>query len=430
MSTTTLLSYQTGDSLQQIPSYTSEPQVHEQRLALSGRFPRPSGNFVKESKNGNARLRLMAQEDDAVLPLYSSGAPVDGVIELSKTEGVSRVEVKLEGHLKLREIAEGGHSTARLCLDTRVLWIKDRENRICPDTLRFSLQIPDTFTFEEKTYPLPPTFGVKLSGLPGFTANIDYSVGAIINRPNASGPVKSKAIGLIVGTQTVATPILYYPRTHPPSPLPHPLVTTSRGFLETPEWGVHESVLYARQKGINDITVKLYIPVSRVFCISERIPFHLSISSNPISLAAFLPLSPTTHVVGRPKAMRLQLMRQSTVDVRSVVKADANREMWRVDNIGEATFRLIGDAPTWIAYSGEIHIDTSVRTAGFKAAGLSVKDCLLLSLNPFDPYKCPFSDLRQVLNVRLTTDLRSPNAADRLPSPPYVPRPQETGSRA
>ncbi|EAU85980.2 hypothetical protein CC1G_03003 [Coprinopsis cinerea okayama7 len=409
MSTTSLLSQRPTDSVHR-SGYSYEP--HDYRVVLTGGLPSTgmpaTGTFVKQSRNGNASLRLFAQAGDADLPVYDAAGPVEGLVELSRTENVSRVEVKVEGLLRLREIAEGGHSTVRLCLDTRVLYVKDRLNSSCPSTLKFSLHLPPTFTFEEVNYDLPPTFSVKLSGLPGFTANIDYSVSAIVNKPNASSPVTSKAMGLFAGTINITTPFLYFPRTRPPSPLPPPLSTDSFGFTSSIEWNVFESVISSRRIGMQDIMAKLYIPATRTYCLSQRIPVHVLLSSSPISLSAFLPMSPTAVTLGQPKPTRLQVMRQSTVDVRNVVRSEAKREMWRVDCIGEASFRVAADAPNWIAYSGEIQFSSLVRATAFRAAGLSVKDCLLFTMNPPDPLKSPFNDLRQVIGIRLTTDPWAP----------------------
>jgi len=79
-----------------------------------------------------------------------------------------------------------------------------------------------------------------------------------------------------------------------------------------------------------------------------------------------------------------------------------------VDTIGEAKFTRQGDGDGWMAYSGEIIVNPfttdEVKVGGFKAAGLSVRDCILLTLDPPDVKKSPFLDARQVIPVRLTTD--------------------------
>ncbi|KAH6912685.1 hypothetical protein BKA70DRAFT_772091 [Coprinopsis sp. MPI-PUGE-AT-0042] len=406
MSTTSLPSYRPASSLHGTPVYSYEPRDHERRLAMGARrMAEPTGTFVKQSRNRNASLHLAARGDNPTLPTYSSGSYVKGFVQLSKNDGITGVEVKLEGSLKLREIAEGGHSTVRLCFSTKTLWTRQREGQMCPEMLDFSLPFPETFVHDGVTYPLPPTFDIKLSGLPGFTANIDYSVSALIS--DVTGPaLKTKAIGLLAGTSNVSTPILYNPRTQPPSPLPPSLLTDSTGFVPTDDWTCVESSIAAKGKGAQDIKTKLYIPASKTFSVVESIPFHLLLSSTPASLATFLPLSPALNTLGRPKALRLQVMRQSTVDVRNVIGSSraAGREMWRIDCVGEASFKLTADAPSWIAYSGQIPLNENIKTSGFRAAGLSVKDCLLLTLNPPDLARCPFGDLRQVVGVRLTTD--------------------------
>jgi len=95
MSTVSPPSY-VDPSLHRTPSYSAEPAYHEQRIALADRLrPRPSGNFIKESKGGGVRLRLNAQEDNVALPVYGSNGVVEGTVELSKPEGVTSVEVKV-----------------------------------------------------------------------------------------------------------------------------------------------------------------------------------------------------------------------------------------------------------------------------------------------------------------------------------------------
>ena len=97
MSTLSLPSY-VAPTLSRTPSYTEEPQQYEQRLALNILRPRPSGEFIKTSKGGGITLRLFGQDGNAALPVYGFGAPIDGVIEVARTEGVNAVEVKVCGH--------------------------------------------------------------------------------------------------------------------------------------------------------------------------------------------------------------------------------------------------------------------------------------------------------------------------------------------
>ncbi|KAF8798925.1 hypothetical protein BYT27DRAFT_6884225 [Phlegmacium glaucopus] len=397
MSTSSLPSYFTP-LLNRIPSYATDNQNYGQHVTLADRLrPRSQGAFIKQSRGGKTFLRLSAQEDDISLPVYGSGSLVEGTVELTKTEGVTSVEVKIEGKLHIKEIAEGGNSTANLCLNTALLWIKDPNNLICPPSMHFSIPLPTTFTHAEKTYPLPPTFNVKLSGLPGFIATIDYSVTAIISKPNGVPPVNSKALGLHIGSVIVSTPFVYYPRSCPPQRIPSPLTPSRDGFEVTQGWKVFESVLHSKKSVRPDIVTKLYTPGLRVFCITQPIPFYLTLESSAVSLAAFLPLSPTANTSASRKVTRVRLMRQTTVDVKGTTILGVKTDIWRVDYIGEGTFTLVGNDDKRIAYSGEISIDPAVKTVGFKAAGLSVDDCILFTVSPLYPEKSPFQDLRQVV---------------------------------
>ncbi|PBK75134.1 hypothetical protein ARMSODRAFT_951210 [Armillaria solidipes] len=384
------------------PSYTAEPQLHEQRLAVAnGVRPRPSGHFVKESKSGGARLRLTSQENHVTLPVYGSNGSVEGTVEVSKPEGITSVEVKVEGRLRLHEIAAGGTTAVKLCLDTVLLWIKNPNNLACPPSLCFRLNLPTTFQYEGHTYPLPPTYDVKLDGLPGFTAAIDYSVTATLMKPNTVPLVKTTIFGISLGNIVLSTPFIYYPRTRPAIPPPAPLRPAQNGFRYDPEWQVYESIIKAKNPGMQDIKTKLYVPASRIFCLRHPIPFHLTLESSAQSLAAFLPYGPglTTR-----RATRVQLMRQVTVDVRHAMISNTKTDIWRVDSIGEGRFRHAGDGPTWVSFNGDIVVDDSVKIVAFKAGGLRVKDCILFTMSPAEPSKSIFSPIRQVIPTRLTTD--------------------------
>lgn len=412
MSTTSLQSYGPPASLNRAPSYTAEPLENEQRIALNDRTrARPSGSFVKQSKNGHVKLRLTSQENGIAMPVYGIVGLVQGSAELDPvmTEGTDSVEVKIEGRLKLNEIAEGGTASAKLVLDTELLWKKDSYNQECPSKLDFALTLPTTFANEGISYPLPPTYSVKLKGLPGFTASIDYSVSILINRPDTVPSmvpiVKSKTLGIHIGTTIVSTPFSYYPRARPSVPLPRPLVLQpGHGFNLTPEWRTYETISRAKQSKLQDVILKLYVPKSRIFCFKQKIPFHLSIQSSTASLAAFLPYGPSVGHTSPKGGTKIEVLRQATVDITNPLVTDAKQDMWRVDSVGQGTFGHTGTEPGVTTFSGEIEIFDTVQVGGFKAAGLGVKDCIVLSMTPTNPGKCPFTDFRLVVPIRFATD--------------------------
>ncbi|KAI0712058.1 hypothetical protein C8Q76DRAFT_476567 [Earliella scabrosa] len=421
MSTTSLPSYVAPPTFlrTRAPSYSAEPQAFEQRLALNRPDRRPSGNFVKQSKS--VSLRLFAQENNVSLPVYGCGAAVEGEVGLQKTDGVIAVDVKIEGSLRLREVAEGGTTTYKLCLSTVTLWSRETDSEPCPTALKFSLTLPTTFSDGRETYPLPPTHDVHLSGVPGFNATIDYSVSASVTRSKTSSLLR-------LGGWTVSTPFNYHPRSRPAVPLPAPMRQSfdTFKFIETPEWQCWESSMKARLPGAKDIMCQLYLPASRVFSITQPIPYHVMFGSSAFSLAAFLPYGPTATILAPNKHFtRIRVLRQSIVDVRNALILGTKTDIWRVDIIGEGEFKHAGDGSDWLCFSGEIRLDPEVKVGGFKASGLLVKDFIEFTMLPPDPPKAPFSEMRLVIPIRLTTD---PWSADGMmqaivddPSPPATP---------
>ena len=75
----------------------------------------------------------------------------------------------------------------------------------------------------------------------------------------------------------------------------------------------------------------------------------------------------------------MQLLRQTAVDVRSIYKRAPpprgnNTDIWKTVQIGEGAFRRAGvGGHDWVAWSGSVRADRSVRMSGFKASGLNVK---------------------------------------------------------
>ncbi|KAF9220888.1 hypothetical protein BS17DRAFT_713182 [Gyrodon lividus] len=408
MSSANLPGYPPPTSHLHSPTYTAVPRPHEHQLALNARLRpnRPPCEFVKQTKNGGVSLRLVGQDDQTTLPVYGLGAPVQGTVDINKAEGITSVEVLIEGILKLEEVAEGGTATHNLCLSKSILWVKDRiQGAPCPSSLRFSITLPSTFLDGDRTYPLPPSFEAHLSGLPGFRANINYSVSAVAVKPNVQNLVKSTLFRK--DDWAVSTPFMYLPRTRPSVPIPISLTAnvSCGGFAETPRWKVFSSTAAANRGAIQELVAKLYLPATRIFCVHQPIPFHLSFHSDAASIAAFLPFAPVAGLFSPKRQLtRIQLMRQITVDVRNAVVLGTKTDIWRVDCIGEGAFRHAGDGPGWVSFSGEIFIGDHITIGGFKVGGFSVRDCLVLTMSPPDLLKSPFKELRMVVPIRLTTD--------------------------
>ncbi|KAG9315843.1 hypothetical protein JVU11DRAFT_3492 [Chiua virens] len=416
------------------PSYTAIPRTHEYRLALNPRLRpnRAPRSFVKQTKSGNLCLRLVDQDERVALPGYGLGATIQGVVEIGKSEGVHSVEVQVEGILKLEEVGEGGTSIHMLLSSKNILWIKDRiQDAPCPNSLRFNYTLPTTYSDGDRSYFLPPSFEACLSGLPGFRALVSYSLSAVVAKPNdVSNMVKSTFLRR--DDWTVSTSFLYHPRTRPSVPIPSPLATTpsSSGFIETPQWKLFSATVVANQRDTRDLVAKLYIPAARIFCVRQPIPFHLSFHSDPDSLRSFLPLSPVVSAIAaKRQATKIQLMRQTTVDVRNAIILGTKADIWRVDCIGEGAFRNAGTGVGWAAFSGDIFISDEIAVGGFRASGFSVRDYLVLTVMPLDLSKSAFKELRMVVPLRLVTDRWNVDGAGLgVYGPPSISSSEELGA--
>ncbi|KAI6008999.1 hypothetical protein BKA83DRAFT_4426801 [Pisolithus microcarpus] len=331
--------------------------------------------FIKQSKNGCATLRLSGQDGQASLPVYGLGTSIQGRVDVHRTEGVTSVEVEFKGILKLEQVAGGGTTTYKLCSGKNILWVKDRLRDLpCPDSLRFSLSLPTTFSDGEKTFPLPPSYEAHLSGLPGFRAYIHYALTAQVVKPD-DVPNIVKSAFLRKDDWAIATPVLYRPRSRPPAAIPPPLVTHPQRLL----------LQYLANRCDQGIIAKLHLPTPRIFCVQQPIPFCLSFHASSTTLASFRPLAPFTRPsVRKMQTTRIRLMRQTSVDICNTLMFGTKSDMWTVDCIGEAAFKHIGEGSDWLAYSGEVFIADHITLGGFRAGG--------------------FSETRMVVPIQFTTD--------------------------
>jgi len=77
---------------------------------------------------------------------------------------------KVEGLLKVEEVAGGGTTTTVLCNETVTLWRKDSDLQPCPFSFPFCIPLPTTFSDEHGSWVRhSPTFYL----LPFLAARID-----------------------------------------------------------------------------------------------------------------------------------------------------------------------------------------------------------------------------------------------------------------
>jgi len=261
--------------------------------------------------------------------------------------------------------------------------------------------LPTTFNDERDSWALPPTYEAHLSGLPGFTANVDYNLTAIAS--------KTKSIVLGIGLTTLSTPFIYYPRSAPARGIPPRLQprTASPGLHITPEWRVQTGTIAVRLPGLSkSIICYFYTPASHVVCMRRAIPYHITFTGPGLALTTLLTYMPSRTGAAAVRACsRIQLIRQTSVDAKNEHAAvGATSEIWRTRCIGEGSLCRSGDGTDWLTFTGEITVDSEVTIGGFKAAGLWVKDCIVFSITPPDSHRGPIGDMRCVIPIRLVTD--------------------------
>ena len=98
---TMLPPYSSPPAFVRVPSYATEPRLHERRIAVSSdrRISRPQGSFVKETRGGAMKLRLSAQNDSCSIPVYGRNDYVTGVVDINKVDGIHNVELKVSAKL-------------------------------------------------------------------------------------------------------------------------------------------------------------------------------------------------------------------------------------------------------------------------------------------------------------------------------------------
>ncbi|KAF8518926.1 hypothetical protein BU17DRAFT_90403 [Hysterangium stoloniferum] len=298
------------------PQYTAEPRADEERVQINRRVVREqSGVYVE--KNKHLTLALTNQAPNCTEPTYGKGATVQGAINLTKQEGISSVEVKLEGILLLSvtSVIVTGETEVPLFENLDVLYRKPElpgateskrsslfsrgppavslipaklSGERCPSTLTFSSRIPTSYSHDGTTRPLPPSYAAHFGNVPGLSLEARYTIRITITRK-----------GLVDRKVVVTVPIVFSPRSRPSRPaLPASLSFLSTLKTSPEEWKCWETKSLARM-GHEDspmIHASLLLPQSQVYPLNQPIPFHLQIASTSSKLLAQYATVATTDV--------------------------------------------------------------------------------------------------------------------------------------
>ncbi|KAK0504260.1 hypothetical protein EDD18DRAFT_1412473 [Armillaria luteobubalina] len=380
------------------PHYSCDPSQGERRVEHTPRSgPRvSSGTFIK--KRGRLTVVLTEQEDDATSPVYGREAAIHGALLLEKVDAVQLVQIKLEGRLDMMT-SEGGARSLVTADDTQTLWRFDRtKNETCPSSLSFARTMPSTFKDSDKSYLLPPSYRASFPGGPGIHVTSSYTLVVQVTS------IRHPKFGFFAKTKTLRIPIIYAPRTRPNRPtLSIPLFYSVKSSPE--EWT--QSLMTMRTKSkekIDPIESNLFIPSVQIFSFSDIIPFHVQLSGPLSSLRQFFPQVPSSSSAQQQSSVTVTILRQIAVDVRGT-------RSWKNTTIGEGKIRPVPPAShsqsgssqeECLDWEGEVQCFPSVNVGGFSAAGVAVKDFIVVTMTP--PANSPFLSTINSIPIRLVTD--------------------------
>ncbi|THV02995.1 hypothetical protein K435DRAFT_716152 [Dendrothele bispora CBS 962.96] len=379
------------------PSYSSDPACGEQSIQLSPRSrSRPTGTFTK--KSGSVTVILMGQDENASTPTYGRQDIVSGFLSLESREAISEVRVKLVGQMVLI-ISEGGSQTTQLFEQDHILWRYDPSSDAdasCPSTIPFMCRFPSGFSTKgHADTPLPPSLNMHYPGTSSMMITTRYTLKIKVVK------ARHPTMGFWTKVKRMAVSLDYLPRTRPP----YSISPSSNWFSDlkiAPEqWHQTVAVIKSRSEDIvPSIDCNLFIPSSKVYSLSDSVPFHVNLTGPLRSLREFLPQPGKDSF-----PIHVHLLRQICVEVNGA-------KAWRNSIIGDGAVRGIPPPFSNITsesrdgsldWEGEIKISKNVHICGFNAGDLAVKDFIVLSVSPTVPKS--FIQFQQIsVNIRLATE--------------------------
>ncbi|VDB91835.1 unnamed protein product [Peniophora sp. CBMAI 1063] len=394
------------------PSYSSAPRPDERRLGIAVQTAdTPTGSFGTLVLSGNGiSIALKNQQEDIRRAPYGRNAAVAGEVSLSTTQGVTSVEVHLEGKITF-VLGAALIPDLQLFQQRSTLWAVGTEIGVCPSVLPFDFILPENFVDEESgtSYPLPPSYdplGESIS-LKDMHIRCVYRLSVSVGRSRWL-PKKSMNVD-----------IDYAPRTVPPRGLmdtPFPFFDTIKSAPE--EWYQTSAVLHAKSgNGSQHVHCDFFIPSVRIFARRDMIPLFLQLRGSSASMMALY--SPGV-LAEQGLARRLLRMADTastaphiTISVkRQVVLRSGGTDIARSYVIGTGSMRSVppGYVPPDVTadlltvdYEGEIQLASGVTVGGFDVGRVRVSDFIVLSVQPSGRAADQFSSMIHTLSIRVVT---------------------------
>ncbi|OJA17761.1 hypothetical protein AZE42_04867 [Rhizopogon vesiculosus] len=386
------------------PSYTPSPPSPSYSTALL-----PGEQTVEETRwtgsqthnigvfrriTDNITLVLRDQQPGSIKPSYGRNALIRGHISLRSSEGLTDVTLMLEG--QIRTETSGTTLTTTIVSTSYSLW-NSSSTEPCPKTLPFMTFFPSTFVESGQSRPLPPSFENKSE-----RATCSYTLSVIVSRPR-------RFLSSFRSSDALVVPIRYHPRSRahtPMLPSDAPFLTTVKTSPE--EWRQVLCTMNTTQRsGLAPVQCLLFIPSVQIYALSETIPFHLQLRGPPSSLAPFL--DKTSGEI----SIRVYLLRQVIVKAFDDPKTASRRIL------GEAKLTYCSPLPEnhysyrnhplregndCLDWDGELRCAEDDTVASFATQTLTVRDYIVLSLDPLEPMKCPLLATKCSHPIRLVTD--------------------------
>ncbi|KAG9220350.1 hypothetical protein CCMSSC00406_0006615 [Pleurotus cornucopiae] len=402
-----------------LPSYTppSPPPRYlrtaghgETSLAHTpGERPAPTSTFTKHE--GRTSIILDSQEDNIERPSYGRHGVVSGVIYFENPSIVAEVVIKLEGKLEI-SLLSTGDSMSYKTLNTHchLTWQTSGNGTTCPNLVPFRFHLPPTFEYEQEYHPMPPSYEILSPGSSGQFVRCRYQlVVAITKRRSAVSLMRDKIMTI---------PFNYYPRMRPEMPI----VSDGHDFfasikMNPGEWHQATSQSQPSSGHLSPITVDFFIPATRIFAITDIIPFHIQLSGDISSMRAFFPelppevYPPTLQPLKaswkrkkpRWKFLRLLLMRRVSVQIHGQTSENnAQTSEGTILPLPPDIFAVSESQELQLHWEGEITGGPNLAVGSFSVPNLSVRDVLVLALTPAS--KSLFLEAKCIVPIRLVTD--------------------------
>ncbi|KAF8907759.1 hypothetical protein CPB85DRAFT_1223206 [Mucidula mucida] len=352
------------------PHYSPQPSSGEQSIQHSPRSnisPVPDGIFVQ--KDGRVTVLLTGQETGVSSPSYGRQSTINGTVLLDKHDNVSRVKVNLLGTLDYLN-SNGGAKSIRLVDQSVTLWTSSWGPLAEHLPFEFNFILPATFTDRDEGQLLPPTFAFSAAGLPAIVVRVVYAIVVDVSYTRGT-------LAFFPTSTIIRIPFNYRPCTQPNRPmLAIPLFSSIKSSPE--EWTQTLTVLKTKPN------VNLEpIHSNAIFSFADTIPIHLQLAGPLTSLRQLFrdpPATETSIVV-----VSVSIQRQIAVDV-------GGSRSWREFTIGEGKMMSVPPAVSQLEFhsqdeevldwEGELRAKPDVAVSGFVAAGVIVKDFILVTVIP------------------------------------------------